>query len=361
MNLNDIALLRLRSQKLATSGINSAEEVIDWMGALQAQDFAMSKWATGMRMNETSLKIVESAIDEAKIIRTHVLRPTWHLVSSDDIYWMLELTGPRIRSALQSNDRKLELTESDFSKSNRLLEHLLRDHNHLTREEIDLHMNHAGIGTQANRLYHLLCRAEICKIICNGRSVGSTITYALLQERVHSATSLTREEGLAKLAKKYFRSHGPATLQDFIWWSGLTTQDAKRALHSIHRQLGLIKLEGQEFWYSEDSEAIAVPANLILALPAYDEFIISYKSRFAAVALESQSKAISSNGIFRPVIVFNGQVIGIWRRATKKGRMEIYCNLFVPASPQLKEQIDQAFGPYGQFWQTPVSVIIEPS
>lgn len=331
------------------------------MGALQAQDFAMAKWATGMRMNETSFKMVESAIDEARIIRTHVLRPTWHLVSCNDIYWMLALTGQRISSAMKSNDRKLELTEADFSKSNRLLEHLLRDHNHMTREEINIHMNHAGIGTQANRLYHLLCHAEISGLICNGRQSGNSITYALLQERVRPSTAISREEGLAKLAEKYFRSHGPATLQDFSWWSGLTTQDAKRALQSIQGQLFLSKLEGQEFWHSEDAEANAVSANSLLAIPAYDELIISYKSRFAAVAIESLSKAVSSNGIFRPVIVFNGQVIGIWRRTTKKGRLEIYCNLFVPASPKLKVQIHEAFVSYGQFWQTAVSVIIEPS
>ncbi|MBT34262.1 MAG: hypothetical protein CMO01_31745, partial [Thalassobius sp.] len=233
MNLIDIARARMFTQQITQTQFKTVTELVDWMGAMQAQDAAMVNWAMAQRVSDSTELDVRKALDAGEIIRTHLMRPTWHVVTASDIYWMLELTGPQILTANKGRHKQLELDEKTIAKSNDILVKNLEGGKHLTREEIIVELQNAGINTSENRASHLFMCAELEGIICSGKMNGKKQTYALLPERVPQKNLLIQEEALATLAKKYFASHGPATLKDFIWWSGLKVRDAKKALELI--------------------------------------------------------------------------------------------------------------------------------
>lgn len=349
MKLNDISKLRLINQHVSGPKLNSAKEVVKWMGAMQAQDFNMSQWAVGVRMLNASESIINSAIDNAEIIRTHALRPTWHFVSSDDVYWMLELSAPRIRTAMKSRDKELGLTESIFKKSSKILQTILEGNNHLTREEIISEFQKARIPVDNGRASHLFVRAEIDKVICSGKLKGNKQSYALLSERVKNPKILNREEALAELAERYFTSHGPATLDDFNWWSGLNTSEARQALEMVKPNLFSKTIGDKTYWFTDINSDFSVKHNEVFLLPAFDEFIISYKDRSASLTFVNHKKAVSNNGIFRPIIVQNGSVIGIWKRTINKDKVTLDTEFSNSPNKATKNRIKELFSSYVDF------------
>ncbi len=357
MTLLDIANSRLHSQHITKEKFKTAADIVSWMGAMQAQDYDMSKWALGVRLPSSTEEDIEKAIDSGKIIRTHVLRPTWHLVSADSIYWMLELTAPRIKSTMASRDRELELTDTLLKKSNVLLEKALIGNKHLTREELVAKLNQASIPTNDNRASHILLHAELDGIICSGASKDKKQTYALLQERVSQPKQITKEEALGRLAKTYFSSHGFATLQDFVWWSGLSVGDAKKAMEMIKSDFIQVQVEGDVYWVVNSFAESKKNSSSVYLLPAFDEFIISYKNRTAYISIEHQKKAFTSNGIFKPVIVVNGKVTGIWKRTIKTENVLIEMEFFGPHNELTIQAIEEKAGQFGSYLKKQVEVI----
>jgi hypothetical protein len=202
MTLTDITNMRLPAQQISQSKFKTPKKIVSWMGAMQAQDYAMSKWAVGIRLQGSTQTEIEKAIDSGKIIRTHVLRPTWHLISSVDIYWMLELTAPHIKVLMRSQEKKLELTESVYAKSNIIIEKALQKSEMLTRKELMTELRKAKIDTSDIRAAHLMFRAEIEGIVCNGIPKENMQTYSLLSERVEKKTKpLTRKRRRQNLQK----------------------------------------------------------------------------------------------------------------------------------------------------------------
>ncbi len=193
------------------------------------------------QVKKASESLINDAINKGEIIRTHLIRPTWHFVSSEDIYWMLELTSSRIKSSMSSRNRELELTQSVIKKSNKILREALTGNNHMTREELIGLLNKAKIKTDKNRASHLLAEAELSGIICSGISIGNKQTYALLEERVPQNKPLNKEEALKRLAQKYFMSRGPATLKDFSWWSGQAITQVRTALEILEQEMKPLK------------------------------------------------------------------------------------------------------------------------
>jgi hypothetical protein len=359
MNLTDIAKIRLISQQIAGTQLKTAKDMVAWMGAMQAQDYAMSKWAVGVRLPNSTDRDIETALDKGDVLRTHLLRPTWHLVSADDIYWMLSLTAPQIKTASQSRHNQLEITPAIFSKSTSIFEKALTGGKQLTREELVAELEKAKIATDENRASHLLFWAELEGIICSGATKKGKQTYALLEERVPKKADLTREEALAKLAEKYFTSHGPATIQDFVWWSGLTIRDARHALELVKSSFISETIDSQTYWFTNSFSMSE--KEMVNILPAYDEFIISYTDRRASLPFENHSKAVSNNGIFRPVITINGQVIGIWKRTTKKDIVLVETEFFEQPGESTKVLIENAFLQYGIFVEKKMEIIINSS
>jgi len=349
MNINDISRQRLINQQIAEPQFNSVKEVVQWMGAMQAQDFNMAKWAVGVRIPGVTEVQINAAIDSGDILRTHVLRPTWHFVSPKDIGWMLDLSAEHIKTAMRSRDKQLGLTDAVYRKSNAVIEKALIGNNHLTRTELSEILNSAGIALDNNRASHLFVRAEIEKIICSGKNKGKQPTYALLSERVEKPLQLNRDEALAELARRYFISHGPATQQDFIWWSGLSVKEVRQAMESVKDEFICENIQDQIYWFSKVRDVNKVDENKIYLLPAFDEFIISYKDRTASLPYKDHVKAVSNNGVFRPVIVQNGSVIGIWKRILKKDKVLLETEFFMRDYKDLQKKAEKSFKSYIEF------------
>jgi hypothetical protein len=349
MNLTDIANTRLINQQIERPRFKAVKELVGWMGAMQAQDYGMVKWAIGVRLPNATDRLIETAINNGKIIRTHILRPTWHFVSADDIYWMLALRAAPIKASLRSRFSQLGLSESIVSKSNTIMENKLQGGKHLTREDLLPELTKAGIPTDENRASHLLVWAELDGLVCSGAIKGRKQTYALLEERVPKTALPTREEALARLAKKYFNSHGPATLPDFAWWSGLSGKDASHALELVKLDFHSETIEAQTYWFPQNQTLPLAGKKAVYVLPAFDEYIISYKDRRAALPYEDFDKAVSDNGIFRPIIVVNGQVTGIWKRTIKKDKVLVETTFFKNPDNKTIPLIEKAARGYGKF------------
>jgi hypothetical protein len=327
------------------------------MGAMQAQDFNMAKWAVGLRLPKATVKEVEAAIDCGDIIRTHLLRPTWHFVSPENIYWMLDISAPRIRASMKGRNKQLELTEKIFSRSNRIFEKELAGGRHLTRKELLAGLGRAKIPTDNNRSSHILLNAELGGILCSGKTKGKETTYALLEERIPEKKMFHREEALAMLGKKYFESHGPATLADFVWWSGLSVSDAGRALDMIKPHFESRITDGRPYWFASSLSPAKKLGHSLHFLPAFDEFLISYKDRSAAIISEHQKRAFSNNGIFRPVVVASGRAIGIWSREFNRGKVTIHTEIFNGTRKIPEDLLRKTVRKLGHFYDQKAEVI----
>lgn len=349
MTPTEIAVIRLNSQQIVSTNFKTAKEIVGYMGAMQAQDYAMAKWALGIRLPNSKESDIQTAIDNGEIVRTHVLRPTWHFVSAEDVHWMLELTAQNIKTLSKSRNRQLGLTPELFKKSNTIIENALLGGKHLTRDELMALLEKANINTSEYRSGHYLMEAELDGIVCSGATKNNKQTYALLSERIPKPKSFTKEEALGKLANRYFSSHYPATLQDFIWWSGLSVKDARNALEFIKPDFISETVYGETYWLKPSSINTKSESHSVHLLPAFDEFIISYKNRRACLPPENQKKAFSSNGIFRPVILVNGQGVGLWKRTLKKDKVVIETDFFIPPDGKTQKLLNEAAKDYGIF------------
>jgi hypothetical protein len=344
----DIAQWRLISQHIGGTELKTPAAVVSHMGAMQAQDFNMLKWAIGTRLPGVSEEQIEKSFNSGEMIRTHLMRPTWHLIVPEDASWLLELTAPRIKSAARSRHKQLEIDDKLVAKSNMLIEKALQGNNHMTRDELMDVLENAGIKARNQRSSHLMFCAELDGIVCSGEIRNKEQTYALLRERVPEIKKIDHDEALALLARKYFTSHGPASVQDFAWWSGLSLGDCRRAIELIKPGFISEKAGNISYWFP-DSASVSGYADTVHLLPAFDEYIIAYRDRSASLVFEHQKKAVSDNGIFRPIVVINGLVKGVWKRTIKKDTVVIELSLFHPVNKKEMKGIEKAGERYGEF------------
>jgi len=339
MTLQEISNIRLINQRIVGTEFKTPKEIVSWMGAMQAQDYPMAKLAVGLRLLDITDQQIEAAYNKGEIIRTHLMRPTWHFVAADDIYWMLDLTAGKIKSSLTSRHIELELSPSVLAKSNDIIERALSKGGSLTRDELALKFRNANINVAGNRLSHLLLCAELDGLVCSGPITDKKLSFSLLHDRVPLKKLLTRDESLAELAKRYFKSHGPATFQDFVWWSGLSVTEARKALESVRLNFISDTIGSQTYWFPDSFSEVDNHKPSIHLLPAYDEFLISYKDRSATLSQTDNRKAVSDNGIFRPVIVINGQVSGLWKRTIQKEKAVVEVDFFHSGDMETKDRI----------------------
>jgi hypothetical protein len=330
-----IAHIRLVNQRLTTSSFKKTEELVSWMGCIQAQDFASAKWAIANRIKGITDQQIEADFNAGKILRTHVLRPTWHFVCPEDIGWMLQLTAPHVKAMSKSMHRQLGIDETTLRKSKEVLTKALSAGKHLTRQQLLPFYTDANINTDDIRLGIILMDAELDGLICSGALQGKQFTYALLDERLTKTTPYDREIAIAELAKRYFSSHGPATIQDFAWWSGLNLADSKHGLEMNKHHLTHHIVNAQAYWFAADTTAIPI-AKSVQLLPAFDEYTIAYKYR--GDVLPTVYNKETGNGIFKPLIIADGEVAGIWKRSLTKTKVLIDLMPFKPIdkSSQLK-------------------------
>jgi hypothetical protein len=277
----DIARTRVRNQRIGEARLRSAHDVVDWLVAVQAQDFAGAKWSLGLRMRRGTEGDVERAFAEGSILRTHVMRPTWHFVTPSDIRWMLTLTAPRVRAASTSMLRRLELDNAVTKKCRALLAKALRE-GERTRDELRDALERGGIETSDGvRLAYILMSAELDGLICSGVRRGKQFTYALLDQRAPRPRILSRRESLVELASRYFSSRGPATVHDFAKWSGLTVAEASRGLWEIESQFESDTRNGRTYWFSTELGSSRQTSPTAHLVSVYDEYLSSYRDRGA--------------------------------------------------------------------------------
>ena len=354
-SLTAIPHLRLHNQCITRTGHRQVADLVGWLGAVQAQEFGPAKWALGLRLPSTTTDAtVQSAFDAGLILRTHVMRPTWHFVSALDIRWMLELTAPRVHQVLSHYRRRLGLDASLCTRATALFERALDEP--LTRTELGAHLARARITVKGIPLALLTLYAELEGVICSGPRRGKHQTYARLADRAPDARRLPRDEALAELTGRFFRSHSPATIRDFVWWSGLTTPDAKRGLEMIGAQPHPI--DGCTYWQMEERRRRTAASPALHLLPIYDEYLVSYRDRVAVPHGPPRVPSGSRPVNFQHALVIGGQVAGTWRPSQSGSGASIEVIPLRKLSRTERTWLDIPVKRYSRFLGTPVSVSI---
>jgi hypothetical protein len=354
---NDILRQRQLNHRLTRSEFRRPSDVVASLGAVQAQDYPAAKWALGLRAPALTDEDVESAFTDGRILRTHVLRPTWHFVAPADIRWMLALTGPRIDANNALYYRRLGLDGAVLARSRGILERALRDGTYLTRVEVGAALRRARINVQGQALAHLMMHAELGGLVCSGPRRDRQFTYALVEERAPRARKLTRDEALGELTRRYFSSHGPATLKDYVWWSGLTAGDARRGIEIAAQDLEK-QVTDERTWWAAPPAAVVRTARLTREahlLPNYDEYLVAYRDR-DAVAGPSRVGPGGPSGVdvFAHTLIIGGRVAGSWTRTHGRdsARVDVVTDRRLTVSD--RRAISAAGDRYGRFMKQPV-------
>jgi hypothetical protein len=349
--MTDIAIQRLYNQQLEQAQFQTPCEVVAWQGAMQAQDYPGAKWALGLRLPDVKDADIEQAFENGDILRTHVMRPTWHFVAPADIRWIVDLTAPRVNAVNAYMYRKFELDDAIFQRSNAALIKALQGGKQLTRTELASVLEQTGIVADGFRLSYLMMRAELDGVICSGGRRGKQFTYALLDERAPQARILKRDEALAELTRRYFTSHGPALVEDFAWWSGLTKADVKAGIEMIGTELIHERIDGQTYWFSASMPPAAKPPLAAYLLPTYDEYLIAFAS---ADRGRMGGEDVREKLVFDSTILMSNRIVGSWRRTFRKGAIVIESAPFRPFTTDENDAFVAAAERYGAFFGMPV-------
>jgi hypothetical protein len=362
-----IARLRLRNQCLAASAppgagpLGTAAEVVTWMGAVQAQEFPFACWSIGQRVKGGGLDeaAVHAALARGEIVRTHVMRDTWHFIARDDARRLLRLTGPRIQARNGTMYRKLGLDAAQLAKTDGLLGDLLAGGVQLTRRALASELAQRGVEADGMRLGYILMHAEVEEVICSGARQGKHHSYAAFDDRVPSvAAPFDRDRALADLVRRFFTSHGPATVNDFTWWSYLTVADARHGLALVGDELESAVIGDRTYW-SAAGAATGAPARSSAPrahlLQVYDEYVIAYRqSRDLLDVDQLAGHRPGGQVMFLHAIVLDGQVVGHWRRLLTKTALTVETQAARPLGPSEAKAVDDAVTRYGAFVGRPV-------
>jgi hypothetical protein len=319
--VSDIARTRAAAQRLSAPAAWTAGRLVAWLGAVQAQDYPIAKWSIAQRLATAVNADVEDAVAAGVILRTHVLRPTWHFVARDDLRWMQALTGPRVLALMGHYDRRNGVDGALVTRSRRIIAAAIARRGHLTRREIAAALTDARIRTTPWLVGQLLIHAELRAVVCSGAPRDGHQTYALVDERAPRASTLTRDEAIAELTRRYIQSHGPATAKDYQWWSGLSAADAKRGLDMVGRALACMHVDGRTY-YAGAAGAARAAGRLAQIIQPFDEFVVAYsESRDAAD--ESGAARAKAGGLLLRGVIADGQLIARWNVAGSRGSRTI--------------------------------------
>ncbi|MGG4345874.1 winged helix DNA-binding domain-containing protein [Paenibacillus lautus] len=352
-----IANQRLFNQRITGTKPESPEQVVRGLGAVQAQDYHQAVWGIGLRTQSAKISDVERAMIDRNIVLTWPMRGTIFFVPAEDAKWMLKLTESRFQTHDKKKQVELELDEETLARCSRIIGEALCDCTPVSRPRLMELLEEAGISTKNGRGYYILGYLGRTGMICFGPHEGKQQSFVLLDEWVPNSRELTLEESLAELALRYFTGHGPATIQDFAWWVGLTLTDAKRGFDAVKSDLRLDLVNGTEYWSSVTTPAASADTNTVVLLPGFDEYYLGYKDRSAIIESEHDAKiAPHRNGVFQPMMVAGGEVVGIWKREIKRSGIEITFSSFSPMSGR-EEEIMEAAKQYSDFIGQPITRI----
>ena len=350
----DIVKLRLRNQRLTRTAFRTPADVVSWLGAVQSQDYPGAALAIGLRACGITAGDVGRAFDEGSILRTHVMRPTWHFVAPADIRWLLALTGPRIKLVCAHYARWAGLDESIFTRSRKAIEKALRGGRDLTRAEIALVLRRVGIDVKGTDLAFVVLRMEIDAVICSGPRRDKQFTYTLIDERVPATKALTRDESLVELTRRYLTSHGPATVRDYVWWSGLTVRDARAGIDMVRPAAEKAVIGDLTYWFVPSTERALLRSPTVHFLPNYDEYVIAYKDRGSV--RDETSPTLPLRQAFSHLLVIDGRIRGTWKRSLGPRGSAIEVRLLRPLSRHEIRATAAEAERFGAFVNAPVTL-----
>lgn len=341
---------RLRNQLISKQTFDDPGDVVRWFGAMQAQDYVAALWGVGLRTKAADEAAIERAIAQRTIVRTWPMRGTLHFVSPNDIRWMLELLTPRVVRGTAGRHRQLELDEKVFARSAHVIVRALEGGRQLSRPALYKTLAASRVDTTSSRGQHIIGHLSQTGLLCFGPRAAKQATIVLLEEWIPNARRLEREAAIVELTRRYFTSHGPATVQDFAWWSGLTLAEIKVGLEGAASVLEREVIEGQAFWSATESARVRRSnSTTAYLLPSFDEYTVAYRDRSAVLNAKHAKRVNAGGGIFNPIVVIDGQVRGTWKRTTVRDKVTIRVTAFDRLSAAQREAIDRAAVRYGKF------------
>ena len=355
MQFHEIAQTRLDSQHINHPHSDSATDIIAYMGAVQAQDYPGALWSIGLRSHTLTRSDIEQAIEKREIVRTWPMRGTIHFLAADDARWITQLTAPQILRSAASREKALNLDEAAMKTARRVIEKALRD-GPRTRSGLMQQLERAGESTDQQRGYHILWRLALEGILCFGPHQGKQPTFALLDQWLPKTRDLSGDEALGEIATRYFASHGPATLKDFAGWTSLPIGEARRGIEVAGTHLAKTIVSNNNYWHSPniriDNQASA------FLLPGFDEFMLGYKDRSPALIAEHAHKIVpGGNGMFKPTIVIDGQVVGTWKKIERRTGAQLELDAFESFDDTHRARLERAVKRYGDFLDLSVTII----
>ena len=311
--MNPVAI-RLLNQQLIASQFSTPTEVVRYMGAMQAQEYRMMRWAVAMRTRKPSHKAFKQAFDEGQIIRLHLMRGTWQLVCAEDYWSLIDLFAPRAIAVTKGwmSSNKISIPDDELMRVREILVRTATDKRSVTKEDFALALAERNLQMDDHRLSYHIRMAELSGILCSGDLLPMKATYALAADKVKSSVKLERDEALAHFTRKYFQSRQPATLEDFVWWSGLNISDCRKGIALLGDAIHVERYRGRDFYLTDDCRKRGFRKGTFLLIPPYDEYLIAYKSRDIVLPQEHRHRAHKNSGIFQPVIAYDGIICGNW-------------------------------------------------
>lgn len=351
-----IAYRRLHNQRLEGEPLASPVEVVRWLGAVQAQDYGPARWSLGERSRGAVDADIDRAMAEGAILRTHMLRPTWHFVLPEDIRWMQALTAPRVHAQNAFYYRQTGLDEALRTRCNRLLEGALRGGNQLTRKELEGVLAAGGIALKGLGMVYVLMQAELDCIICSGGLRGKQQTYALLDERVPAAPALTREQALAELVVRYFTSRGPATAKDLRFWSSLPLADIHRGIEVAGPRLEQQEIGGLAMWSAPAEAPVRPLSPKVHLLQGLDEYFVGYGESREFCDQSGVRPSRVDRAVYNGALILDSQLAGHWKRAVTKRSVTFTVALRVPFDDAQMHALQAAADAQGGFLGVPATV-----
>ena len=343
--------MRMRAQRLTGAPFAGAAEAVRHFGAVQAQDYPAAKWALGMRVEGATDASIDRAYDSGAIVRTHVMRPTWHFVAPEDLRWLLELTGPKLTRGLAGRYSRLGLDAPTIARARRVFETALEGGVHLTRAELSGRLARAGIAPDGQRLPHLLHAGELAGLLTSGSRKGREHTFALLEDRVPTRRALDRDEAIAKLTLRYFVSHGPAQPLDMVWWSGLTHVEVRRGIEAAGKALAHADIDGVTYWFDARLESPRAGRPVAHLLPNFDEYTVGYADRAAILhpVHPFRPELFSFGSVLANVVTIGGQVYAAWRRQSQGSSFVVEVRALAPLTAGERRLVENAAARYARF------------
>ena len=349
---------RLRAQRLSAPMAADPAAVVGWFGAVQAQDYAGAKWALALRAPALTDAALDRALADGTILRTHGPRPTWHFIAPADIRMVLTAVAPRVHAASRALYRQFEVDAAVLAKSRRVLERTLGGLRFATRTDIAAALARAGIPAAGVRLAGIVMAAELDQVITSGPRRGKHFTYALLDERVRGVEAPSREDAMTMLASRYVASHGPVTIRDFVWWSGLTVGEARRAFDAVSPALRVETIDGTTYYSASTAPPRLKPGACapVHLMPNYDEYFIAYRDRGPTAPLTPGAKPADP---FAHLLAVEGRYAGGWRRTIGTKTATIAVTPLARLGTPHRAAIDAAGAHHARFLEFPVGIAVQ--